>query len=395
MKIAILTPSVYMYQKLYSARIFAPGELVRHLVSGLQKRGHDVSWLTAPEKSDAQIVPGDVDLLEKKLELRTFQDISPEIRERMGFYASKTYYELDLVAKAYAMAKSEGVELIHCYHTTLYSAHFFEELTGTPTVYTIHDPLPTDNMLELWLFHRFPKHKYLSISLNQRGTMADYFYDNVYHGIDTDEFAYCEKPTGGFVSVGRLTAEKGFDVSMRVAKQANVELLIATWITQNVEASAYYQKSVLPFVDGKQIKLSGLLEKDERVKMYQNGRALLFPIQWEEPFGMVMLEAMSCGTPVIAYNRGSVKELVVDGVTGFIVDPDDTDRPGKGRWIIKKSGTEGLVEAVNRIGEISRIATRKHIEEHFTLDHMAKEYERVYRRVLDATLARKGETFSG
>jgi len=115
---------------------------------------------------------------------------------------------------------------------------------------------------------------------------------------------------------------------------------------------------------------------------YQKAQALIFPIQWEEPFGLVMVEAMSCGTPVIAYNRGSVAEIVKDGVTGFIVDPDDTDRPGKGSWTIKKQGVEGLVEAVKRIGEIDRAAARKHVEEKFTMDAMVAGYERAYKKLL-------------
>jgi len=85
---------------------------------------------------------------------------------------------------------------------------------------------------------------------------------------------------------------------------------------------------------------------------------------------------------VIAYNRGSVPEVVRDGVTGFIIDPDDEDRPGKGTWIIKKQGIDGLVEAISRIGEIDRRACRKHVEEHFTVEKMVEGYEKVYREVI-------------
>ncbi|MBI5619392.1 glycosyltransferase, partial [Candidatus Gottesmanbacteria bacterium] len=109
---------------------------------------------------------------------------------------------------------------------------------------------------------------------------------------------------------------------------------------------------------------------------------------WEEPFGLVMIEAMACGTPVIAYNRGSVAEIVKDGVTGFIIEDDNTTNTTNtankpiSQWVIKKKGIEGLVEAVKRIGEIDRAACRKHVEEHFTVEKMVEGYEQVYNKLL-------------
>ena len=107
------------------------------------------------------------------------------------------------------------------------------------------------------------------------------------------------------------------------------------------------------------------------------------PINWEEPFGLVMAEAMSCGTPVIAYNRGSVPELIEDGVTGFIIDPDDSPRPGKGTWAIKKQGEEGLIEGLRRIGEIKRSDCRKRVEEMFSIEKMTENYVSLYEKILN------------
>jgi glycosyltransferase involved in cell wall biosynthesis len=101
---------------------------------------------------------------------------------------------------------------------------------------------------------------------------------------------------------------------------------------------------------------------------YQKAKALIFPIQWEEPFGLVMIESMSCGTPVVAFNRGSVSEIVKDGVTGFVVPPE--------------KGVDGLVEAIKKIDTIDRAACRKHVEEHFTVEKMVEGYEKVYEKIL-------------
>ena len=123
----------------------------------------------------------------------------------------------------------------------------------------------------------------------------------------------------------------------------------------------------------------------------QKARAFLVPITWEEPFGLTMIEAMACGTPVVAYNRGSVSEIIRDGVTGFIIDPPEADLQMKNEklktknessWIIQKRGVEGLIEAVKRIDEIDRAACRRHVEENFTVEKMVEGYEKVYQKVI-------------
>jgi len=162
-------------------------------------------------------------------------------------------------------------------------------------------------------------------------------------------------------------------------------LTFATWVSDSVKNSPYYKEKIEPFVDGKDVIVNSLMQGASLASAYQQAKALLFPIQWEEPFGLVMIESMSCGTPVIAYNRGSVAEIVKDGVTGFIIDPDDTKRPGKGSWVIKKQGVDGLVEAIKRVGELDRAGCRKYVEEKFTIDKMVEGYENVYKKVLEKT----------
>lgn len=383
MKIGILTPSIYMYQKRYKERIFAPGELVRHLTFGLSKRGHEVVWFSAPEENPhVRMVEGDRTLLEQDLQMRMFQDRSA--RDKISLYGSKMYYEMDLVTRAYEAARTEKLDVMHHFHSFGFLAHFLEELTGVPTLYTLHDPLPTSDMFEYWLFDRFPTHAFISISKSQQGSLAGRFFDTVYNGIDTEKFTFSAGGGADFVSIGRLVPEKGHDQAIVAVKQAKAKLTIGTWITDVIKDSLYYKTKIDPEIDGKDIQVSSLMQGDDLVKFYQHARALLFPIQWEEPFGLVMVEAMACGTPVIAYNRGSVPEIVKDGVTGFIVNATNPTnaRNATNNFIIKKTGIEGLVEAIGRIGEIDRAACRRHVEENFTIDRMVDGYERVYKKVL-------------
>jgi glycosyltransferase involved in cell wall biosynthesis len=383
MKIGILTPSIYMYTTRYKDRIFAPGDLARHLVAGLKARGHDVYWFTAPEDaSTVAIEPGDKALLTGDFTMRIFQDVAPDVTGFADLYGRKMYYELDLVERAYQAAKAGKVDLIHNFHSFGYFAHFFQEFTGVPTLYTLHDPVPTPDMLEHWLFDRFPTHKYISISDSQRGQLGDHFIDTVYNGIDLSKFPFDAKGGEGLVAVGRMVAVKGHDIAIAAAKQAGMTLTLATWVNDAIVQSPFYKEKIEPFVDGKDIIVNSLMQGASLASAYQQSKALVFPIQWEEPFGLVMIESMSCGTPVIAYNRGSVSEIVKDGVTGFIIDSDDTDRPGRGSWVIKKQGVEGLVEAIKRVGEISRAECRKHVEEKFTIEKMVEGYEAVYQKVI-------------
>lgn len=129
---------------------------------------------------------------------------------------------------------------------------------------------------------------------------------------------------------------------------------------------------------------------DEKQMIYGKAAYFLYPVQWEEPFGLVFLEAMTCGTPVIAFARGAVPEIIVDGVTGFIINPSDDDI--RGDWIIKKTGVDGLREAIERISSLSKVnyekmrqACRKHVEENFTVEKMVENYEKVYKKVIEAS----------
>lgn len=285
------------------------------------------------------------------------------------------------------MAQKAKIDVMHHFHSFGFFAHFFEELTGIPTVYTLHDPMPTQDMFEYWMFRRFPTHKFISISDRQRGDLGEHFVGTVYNGIDIDKYAFDPVGSSEYVTVGRLIEEKGASTALEVMQRLGGKLRIATWLSDRVRASSYYRDTVLPLVQSTGSELCDFMSSDDMVKLYQKARAFLFPIHWEEPFGMVMIEAMACGTPVIAYNRGSVSEIVRDGVTGFIIDPSDPSHPPdpslSSRWIIKKRGIEGLVEAVGRIGEIDRAACRRHVEENFTVEKMVEGYERVYKKVLE------------
>ncbi len=206
----------------------------------------------------------------------------------------------------------------------------------------------------------------------------------IYHGIDISLFAFNAQSEEYALFLSRVVPTKGIKDAIDAARIGDFELRIAGGAAVTPEDKHFISTNVEPFYSDK-IKNIGSPDDVLRKRLYQNAKALIFPTHLEEQFGLVAAEAMACGTPVIAYNHGALPEVVQDGVTGFIIDPDDEERPGKGSWVIKKQGVEGLIEAVSRIGEIDRAACRKRVEDNFTRELMINRYIDLYERLLGKT----------
>lgn len=292
-------------------------------------------------------------------------------------------YEHLLISKCYSMAKQGFFELIHSIYDI--RSAFYTQFVSTPTISTLHSPLSDHKKT---ILENFKKNQYyVSISNAQRKPIPDLNYvATIYHGIQLDDnsLSFGEGKLDYMIFVGRLTPEKGIKNIINLAKKLQKKVYL---LGTGVETSDFWNTEVKPNIDNRLIFHSGFLPKEKLGVYYQNAKLFIFPIQWEEPFGLVMIEAMACGTPVVAFARGSVPEVIKDGETGFIVNSSDDDI--RGNWIIKKTGIEGLCEAVERIYSLPekqyqemRYACRKHVEKHFTVERMVDEYEKVYEKVI-------------
>jgi glycosyltransferase involved in cell wall biosynthesis len=210
------------------------------------------------------------------------------------------------------------------------------------------------------VLERFPGAAFISISDNQRLPLPNLrWLGTVYHGMPEGDLRPRFEPGSYLAFLGRLAPEKGAHVAIDLAKRAGSPLRIAAKVPRS--QSRYVKERILPHIDDQLVRLSGEVDDQHKSEFLANASALLFPIDWPEPFGLVMIEAMACGTPVIAFRKGSVPEVIEHGTTGFVVD----------------SETEAL-EALKSIGRLDRRRIRRAFEERFTSKRMTEGYLRHY-----------------
>ena len=205
---------------------------------------------------------------------------------------------------------------------------------------------------------------FVSISNSQRRPLPHLnWVGTVYHGLPPSLLRPRIEPQEHLAFLGRISPEKGPDIAIRLAKAAGLPLRIAAKIPR--DGNRYYQREVQPLVDGRDIQFIGEVDDRGKAELLGTAKALLFPIDWAEPFGLVMIEAMACGTPVIAWRRGSVPEVIENGLTGFVVDSE-----------------EEALRAIRRLGELDRSRIRAEFERRFTARRMAQDYVSVYERII-------------
>jgi glycosyltransferase involved in cell wall biosynthesis len=231
----------------------------------------------------------------------------------------------------------------------------------TPFLNTLHGRLDLpDVSLAMQTFGDAP---FVSISQSQRAPLPGLnWLATIHHGMPADLLKLSEQPEGYLAFLGRITPEKGPDVAIRMAHGAGLPLRIAAKVPRG--ENRYFNETIKPLLDENNVRFVGEVNDRQKQAFLGNAAALLFPIDWPEPFGLVMIEAMACGTPVIAWPRGSVREVIDDGVTGFIVDSEAE-----------------AIDAIGRIRCLDRRRIRKRFEQRFTARRMAQDYIDSYRRL--------------
>lgn len=323
--------------------------IIAMLADELTQRGHEVTLFASPgSETRARLVS----VFDKSL-------------SEANIPWSNPIWNLRNLSRAFEMAEDGKFDIVHC-HLDLWGL-FFQGIAATPTLHTMHNPLyrtnadaTKDDRLRLFSEEAHRTNIVFISESARKNSMVEFPRGRViYNGIDLDHFRF--NKTGGdhFIWIARMNKHKGVENAIEAVEKMGAKLLLAGRIDPTQEE--YFEKVIKPHLNNK-IQYAGELKDKELSDFYGSAKALLYPIEWEEPFGLVVAEAQACGTPVIAYRRGSMEELIDAGKTGFIAE----------------SNIESLTEAMKKIGSIDRLAVRRHVEQKFSKERMTDDYERTY-----------------
>lgn len=339
-------------------QIFAPLDTSALLAEGLVRRGVDVTWYaTEGTKSPARIASFGI----KPLRLMDgWEDFPQTKKDHLSVLYSAAF--LSHVAKEY-----EQYDVIHL-HTFFLALAFARLMPNKPIVLTLHNPLTSIHVQANLDLHEDVRNlHFVSISDNQRlGRKGLNYQATIYHGLKVADLPWSTQPEDRWIFVGRVVPDKGAHIAVRIAKKAKIKLdIVGPNYLEDATNAKYFHEEIEPFLDGENIRYLGSKTREELSQLYSKAKGYLFPLQWEEPFGLTVIEALAAGTPTVAFKRGSMAEIIEDGKTGFIVDSE-----------------AAMVEAIGRIDQIDRGYCRQQAEKRFSSERVIDEYLKLYCRLV-------------
>jgi len=340
MKIAQIAPlAERVPPKLYGGT----ERIVSYLTDELVRQGHDVTlFASGDSRTLAHLVPC------SHVALR----LTPDMRDPIPYHVMM----LEQVRQ-----RAEEFDVLH-FHIDMLHFPLVREFAGK-TLTTLHGRLDLPDLVPF--YRTFPEFPLVSISNDQRAPMPPVNWaGTVYHGLPADLLPFSAEATGGYLAfLGRISPEKRPDRAIEIAAKAGMKLKIAAKVDKADQT--YWDKTIAPLVARyDNVEFVGEINEQQKAQFLGNATALLFPIDWPEPFGLVMIEAMACGTPVIAFRCGSVPEVIDHGVSGFIVD-----------------SIEEAVESVRKAKALDRAVVRATFDARFTAGRMAADYLAIYERL--------------
>lgn len=341
MKIAQVAP---LYESVPPELYGGTERVVSYLTEELVRQGHDVTlFASGDSRTSAHLIP----MCERALHM------TERVEDDVAYYTMMRYRVLEM---------RNEFDLIH-FHSGY--QHFpLSRIYREPHLTTMHGRLDLPGLKPL--FREFNDMPVVSISDSQREPLPEALWQRtIYHGLPEDHFSFQPESDGYLAFLGRISPEKRVDRAIEIAMRLGMELHIAAKI--NWFEQEYYETEIKPLLDANpNIRFMGEITESEKNEFLGNASALLFPIDWPEPFGLVMIEAMACGTPVVAFRSGSVPEVIDAGQTGFVVN-----------------SIEEAVEAVKRVPQLSRAEVRRIFEERFSAARMTKSYVQVYKQIIE------------
>lgn len=327
--------------------------IVSFLTERLVAKGHEVTlFASGDSKTAAKLV-----------------SVHPRPLFRDNIPWTNLMYPLLNISEAFERADQFDIIHVHLNKSSDYLALPLSEQIKHRTVFTLHFPYPvsqgrTDRHLVL---QKFRDRQFISISnAARRGGENLNWVATVYNGIDLTPYQFHAQPKEYFVWIGKFNPDKGVHLAIEAAQATGVKLILGGKLdTLESEDRKYYEEKIAPHIDEKHVTYVGEVNDAQKNELLGNAVAFLNPIQWNEPFGLVMVESMACGTPVISFRAGSAPELIEDGVTGFIVET-----------------VADMVKHMQDIPKLDRKKSRERVEQHFSADVMTKSYLAAYESIL-------------
>jgi glycosyltransferase involved in cell wall biosynthesis len=315
--------------------------IVSSLTEGLVARGHDVTlFASGDSETKAKLVAC----------------ASEGLRLQPGL---KDPHAMTTVELARVFEQSASFDVIH--NHVDYFGFPFARFSRTPVVTTTHGRLDLEEVR--FVYRNFPEAPLVSISNDQRTPLPDSnWIDTIYNGIEFDHYSLHAEAGKYLAFLGRISPEKRPDRAIEVARELDMPLKIAAKV--DPQDQDYFDHAIKPQLDNSLVEFVGEVREHEKDEFLGNALAYLFPIDWPEPFGLTMVEAMACGTPVVAMREGSVPEVVVDGETGYVCD-----------------SLREFIDCVTKVSKIDRATCRRIAQERFSVDTMIFGYERVYEKL--------------
>lgn len=314
--------------------------VISWLCNELVRRGHEVTlFATEDSKTQAKLVP-----------------IWPRSLWRAKLNAPHAVFSL-LYEKLISLQDNFDIIHDHCeWYTTPYS-----KFLKPPIVTTLHHPLTEETII---LYKKFPNINFVAISKNQKKSAPGInIVKTIYHGLPIEKYEFNAKPKNYLLWLSKIMPQKGIAEAIDIAKLAGENLIISGNIPP--EQGDYFDFRIKSLIDAKKIQFVGAADFPKKVELLKNAKAFIFPVKRPEPFGLVVIEAMACGTPVISSKQGSMPELIENGKTGFLVN-----------------NIEEACQALKKINRISREYCREYVKKNFNLKRMVNRYEKLYKTIL-------------